>query len=868
MRLHHSIRRRLNPDPARITPEGDLSLVSIAAARRLAAEISAASIPGIGAADLLAASLIHEIQHRIIRLRLTGAPLPLDELEQRTGSANMDKLLRTVTEVFPPEAVFRGEKSAEDYLRGANRRIHRSRMLEEYWLLELAASNPALRRVNTLCPITELREETGFSEILPALELILRKQQPGGGSGPALPDALSAAMYAAPDSLSGQLEFLRREWGAHIPDLLGRIDSAMDLAAEERPPAPPPPQPDAGYWRQRQEFHEGKDHFSTDRGWMADLVLLAKHTHVWLSQLSHRWQRPVRTLADIPDEELDSLAAQGFTGIWLLGLWERSSASLRIKRLGGDPEALASAYAVNRYRVAPELGGNPALESLSRRAAERGIRLGADMVPNHMGLDSPLLMERPDLFIHRDDLPYPGYTFNGPELSREAGVSIRIEDHYFDRSDAAVVFRLRDRGGRERYIYHGNDGTHIPWNDTAQLDFLQEEVRHRVLDQIRTVARMVPIIRFDAAMTLTRKHFRRLWYPPPGQGGAIPSRAEAAMTEGDFNQRMPGEFWRRVVDTAESEFPDTLLLAEAFWLMESYFVRRLGMHRVYNSAFMHMLRNEDNAGFREYIRTIWKENPAILSRFVNFLSNPDEDSAVGQFGRGDKYFAACILMLTLPGLPMFAHGQVEGLAEKYGMEFAAPRSGEFRDDPFADHHKAFVFPLMRQRSRFSGADDLQMFTLRTEDDGRDENVLAFSRGRGRDILLVMVHNRYAETAGYLRDGDLEPGPSLIDTLRISADCDGDLCFHDRVTGARIIQPAPEIRRRGLHFRFKAYGHHLLEFEGIRNSRQSQQSSEKPKVEISSTLEYSLGKKHAPGGGKKDGKKKREKTEKKKPDPRG
>ena len=32
--------------------------------------------------------------------------------------------------------------------------------------------------------------------------------------------------------------------------------------------------------------------------------------------------------------------------------------------------------------------------------------------------------------------------------------------------------------------------------------------------------------------------------------------------------------------------PDTLLLAEAFWLMEGYFVRTLGMHRVYNSAWL------------------------------------------------------------------------------------------------------------------------------------------------------------------------------------------------------------------------------------------------------------------------------------------
>jgi len=55
---------------------------------------------------------------------------------------------------------------------------------------------------------------------------------------------------------------------------------------------------------------------------------------------------------------------------------------------------------------------------------------------------------------------------------------------------------------------------------------------------------------------------------------------------------MPNEFWREVVDLVRNGAPDTLLLAEAFWLMEGYFVRTLGMHRVYNSAFMNMLKDE------------------------------------------------------------------------------------------------------------------------------------------------------------------------------------------------------------------------------------------------------------------------------------
>ncbi len=73
------------------------------------------------------------------------------------------------------------------------------------------------------------------------------------------------------------------------------------------------------------------------------------------------------------------------------------------------------------------------------------------------------------------------------------------------------------------------------------------------------------------------------------------------MTREQFDAAMPMEFWRGGGKSSQ-EVPDTLLLAEAFWLMEGYFVRTLGMHRVYNSAFMNMLRNEDNANYRKLIK--------------------------------------------------------------------------------------------------------------------------------------------------------------------------------------------------------------------------------------------------------------------------
>ena len=65
--------------------------------------------------------------------------------------------------------------------------------------------------------------------------------------------------------------------------------------------------------------------------------------------------------------------------------------------------------------------------------------------------------------IGLDEPPYPAYTFEGRNLAQDPRVEIRIEDHYWDDSDAAVVFERRDTAtGERRYLYHGNDGTSFP----------------------------------------------------------------------------------------------------------------------------------------------------------------------------------------------------------------------------------------------------------------------------------------------------------------------------------------------------------------------------------------------------------------------
>lgn len=544
--------------------------------------------------------------------------------------------------------------------------------------------------------------------------------------------------------LSRQIEIIVSSWADILPrDVLDEVLRAGDFLKEEvprLPPGPPsdlPPPPGP-------VFYPGDEAaFSRDRDWMPEVVIVAKNALVWLDQLSRFYSRPIRRLDEIPDEALDQLAQWGFTGLWLIGVWERSEASQTIKRRMGNPEAEASAYSIYEHQIAQRLGGEDALERLKWRAGQRGIRLAADMVPNHTAIDSSWVIEHPDRFIQCSEPPFPGYSFNGPDLSSHDSVEIQLEDGYWNHSDAAVVFKRRDtHTGETRYIYHGNDGTNMPWNDTAQLDYRAQHVRDAVVSTILEIAARFPIIRFDAAMTLTRKHFQRLWFPAPGTGGDIPSRAWYGESFDAFREKMPIDFWRSVVDEVALKAPDTLLLAEAFWLTESYFVRKLGMHRVYNSAFMNMLKAEKNAEYRQYMAEILEYDPEVMRRYVNFMSNPDEDTAIAQFGSEDKYFAVATLMVTLPGLPMFAHGQVEGFTEKYGMEYPKAYHEEEPNSALIERHERELEPLLRSRDLFAGVQHFALFACEN-----DAPVLAYSNRCAEQRVLVLVNNQLDSIQG-------------------------------------------------------------------------------------------------------------------------
>ncbi|MDR3610053.1 MAG: alpha-amylase family glycosyl hydrolase [Ignavibacteriaceae bacterium] len=764
---------------------------------------------------------------------------------------DLDKVLLEFINQFPPMRVYRNEIKPDEYLNGlTGNKSNKELILEEIIILSLENINPATVLLKEFYDDSGLAAKTPYLNLMDETEKFFLTEKTIGSDNLPLISFLKHPILASPNSIDGQLTFILNKWGVYVYDkFYKRILSGKDLiyedsklfiqhGGEKGTPPVPTYEFDKDYFErlraklaaglsltddERRFYYAETEQFTADIEWMPKVVMIAKNAYVWMHQLSKKYQREIAHLDQIPDEELNILAEWNFTSLWLIGIWERSSASKKIKILTGNPEAASSAYSLFDYVIALDLGGEDAFLNLKHRAWERGIRLASDMVPNHTGIYSKWIIEKPDYFIQTDHPPYPSYQFHGPNLSDDVRVQVRIEDKYYSKQDAAVVFqRVDSYTGDVKYIYHGNDGTNMPWNDTAQLNLLNPEVRESLIQTIMHVARKTPIIRFDAAMTLSKKHYQRLWFPQPGLGGAVPSRSDFSMTRAAFDDAMPVEFWREVVDRINSELPNTLLLAEAFWLMEGYFVRTLGMHRVYNSAFMHMLMKEENDKYKLLIKNTLEFNPEILKRYVNFMSNPDEETAINQFGGGDKYFGIALLMCTLPGLPMFAHGQIEGFSEKYGMEYQRSYYDEYVNEHLVWRHKTEIFPLTKKRYIFSQVYNFELYDLIDDLGNMNDNVIAYSNNVDGERSLIIYNNSYTEAKGTINysankinsSGNIS-NKKLADALGMKGENNIYYIYRDQRSNLEYIRSGHDLFESGLYIFLGGYQYNaFLDFREV------------------------------------------------------
>ena len=222
----------------------------------------------------------------------------LADLERQAGPGAVRKALVRFCRDFPPQAVYQERVPLDEYLLGTTQGVtNREMVLEEMLLLWLANVNPAFSPFRELFDDGALAQETAYRELMAAAGEFFSRQPPFGPDGQSLVDMLRAPALALPDSLSGQLQYIREHWGLLLGRVPDRLLSGLDLIREEEKTFFPGPGPPRFLSRRREQAGgaEKTGALPPDRDWMPRLVLMAKNIYVWLDQLSAR-----RTAAPSP----------------------------------------------------------------------------------------------------------------------------------------------------------------------------------------------------------------------------------------------------------------------------------------------------------------------------------------------------------------------------------------------------------------------------------------------------------------------------------------------------------------------------------------------------------------------------------------
>ena len=468
-------------------------------------------------------------------------------------------------------------------------------------------------------------------------------------------------------------------------------------------------------------------------GWPGRPVIYEINTATWLGDLSRAAGRRV-TLAEVSCEDWDAVTPAGIDAIWLMGVWERSPAGRALANANAGrqssfrealpdlrPEDVAgSPYCVRRYVVDPAFGGPRELAAARATLAARGIRLVLDYVPNHVAPDHPWVTKRPELFV------------TGTEQDLRADPEAWLA-----------------AGGR--ILAHGRDPYFPPWPDVVQLDAFSPGLRDATARTLARMASQCDGIRCDMAMLMTNQAFARTW---GGRTGPEPDE----------------EFWPAVTAALRTGYPETVLIAEAYWDME-WTLQQQGFDFCYDKRLYDRITGGDVTGVREHLRA----GLDYQSRLVRFLENHDEpriaDRLPGEPGR-----AAAVAVATLPGATLWHEGQFEGRRVRPPV-FLARRPDEPADAELAAWYRRLLRAVSRHRVR---AGCWQLLEPGGWPDNQScRNLVAWSwtddDGAGRHVVVINLSGEPAQARIPLDGKDL-PGHGwrLTDLLADQAfDRDGD-----------------------------------------------------------------------------------------------
>ncbi|GAB4412596.1 MAG: alpha-amylase family glycosyl hydrolase [Anaerolineae bacterium] len=500
--------------------------------------------------------------------------------------------------------------------------------------------------------------------------------------------------------------------------------------------------------------------------WRSNPLIYEINAWTWLHSL-RATSRDVLTLADIPAETLDELAAWGYDAVWLMGVWERSPAG-RLQALAhpglladyrralpdfSAHDVIGSPFAVRRYAVDPHLGGPDALATLRARLAGRGIRLILDFVPNHVARDHDWLQSAPDCLLQgtgRDVAEHPETFFAGPE---------------------------------GRIFAHGRDPHFPPWTDTAQVNAFNPVARERLATTLLEIAGQCDGVRCDMAMLVTNEVFARTW---GDRAGPIPE----------------AEFWETVIPAVKEQSPEFLFIAEVYWDMEGELLRQ-GFDYVYDKPLYDRLAEGA-------VRAVWDHLRADVNyqqRTVRFIENHDELRAMEVFG-APKGAAAATLVTTLPGATLLHEGQLAGHRVRLPVQLG--RRPPEADDPQVLAFYRALLAEVRHPVYHEGAWQLLETSPAWDLNATHRNLIAYAWRLGDERRLIVVNYAGASAQGRVRlAGYGLEGQTW--TLR------------DALSGNEYVRNGDEMAREGLYVDLPPWGIHLLRFECSQPRGQSSRS---------------------------------------------
>ena len=366
------------------------------------------------------------------------------------------------------------------------------------------------------------------------------------------------------------------------------------------------------------------------------------NTRVWLTELSGTLGRPA-TLDDVPDRELDRLAAMGFDWLWFLSVWRTGMAGQRVSRANAEwrrefehtfpdlreADIAGSGFAITGYTVHPSLGGDEALQRLRARLAKRGLRLMLDFVPNHTALDHPWVEAHSEYYI--------------------AGTERDVER-------APLNYSRIKRKREDLVLAHGRDPYFAGWPDTLQLDYSNPATQEAMAGELLQIAARCDGVRCDMAMLVLPDVFERTW-----------------------GRRAP-LFWPEAIRRVRERVKDFCFMAEVYWDLE-WTMHQQGFDYAYDKRLYDRLRERHARPVREHFHA----GLDYQDRLARFLENHDEPRAAATFPL-DVHEAAAVITFLSPGLRFFHQGQFEGRTKRISphlvrapIELADAALGQFYD---------------------------------------------------------------------------------------------------------------------------------------------------------------------------------------------